>query len=144
MPADGAQLITGNSLLKKMVEAMPEAISHRCAFDEFDNHLREDRLEEVKDWEIQYEAWVEKPTGSPCIFDTSEPCKFCFPIHRLPRLTTISCLNGPYQIATCQQGGCQKRIQHQCPSHTKHVHDAGPGPRTITVCVFYLLYFVSR
>jgi len=59
-----------------MVEAMPEAISHQRAFDEFNHHLREDRLGEVKEWEIEYEAWVGNPTGSPCIFDTSEPCKF--------------------------------------------------------------------
>jgi hypothetical protein len=102
MPANETQPITGNSLLKKMVEAMPEAISHRCAFDEFDRHLREDRLEEVKEWEIEYEAWVEKPTGSPCIFDTSEPCKFSVTVHPQPRgLTCISRHNGTCQIATC-------------------------------------------
>lgn len=66
----------GNSLLKKMIEAMPEVISHRRAFDEFNHRLREDRPDEVEQWEIQYKAWVEKPTGSPCIFDTSERRKF--------------------------------------------------------------------
>jgi len=101
MPAKETQRITGNSLLKKMVEAMPEAISHRRAFDEFDCHLREDRLEEVKQWEIEYKAWVEKPTGSPCIFDTSEPCKFSVLIHPQSRgLTSISRHDGTCQIAT--------------------------------------------
>ena len=85
MPPNDTKSITGNSLLKKMVEAMPEAISHRRAFDEFDHHLREDRPEEVREWEIEYEAWVEKPTGSPCIFDTSEPCKFSAPIYLQPQ-----------------------------------------------------------
>jgi hypothetical protein len=91
-------LATGNSLLKKMVEAMPEAISHRRAFDEFDRCLREDRLDEVKKWEIEYEAWAEKPTGSPCIFDTKEPCKFSNSIlHQLRALTSVS-----HHVSSCQ------------------------------------------
>jgi hypothetical protein len=85
MPPNDTKSITGNSLLKKMVEAMPEAINHRRAFDKFDHHLREDRPEEVREWEIEYEAWVEKLTGSPCIFDTSEPCKFSAPIYLQPQ-----------------------------------------------------------
>jgi hypothetical protein len=94
---NNTHMVTGNSLLKKMVEAMPEAISHRRAFDEFDCHLREDRLDEVKEWEIQYEAWAEKPTGSPCIFDTSEPCMSFDSILRQPRaLTSIS-----HHIGSC-------------------------------------------
>lgn len=65
-----------HSLLKKMLEAIPEAITHHRAFIEFDEHLRSDRLDQVRQWEIEYEAWVQKPTGSPCIFDTSDPGKF--------------------------------------------------------------------
>jgi hypothetical protein len=90
MPVNNTQPVSGNFLLKKMVEAMPAAISHRRAFDEFDHHLREDRLEEVKEWEVEYNAWVEKPMGSPCIFDTSEPCKFFVPIH--PQLRGLTYL----------------------------------------------------
>lgn len=56
-----------------MVEAIPEALTHQQAFVEFDSNLRRDRPEQVRKWEIQYDAWVAQPTGSPCIFDTNEP-----------------------------------------------------------------------
>lgn len=59
-----------------MLEAIPEAITHHRAFAEFNEHLRSDRLDQVQKWEIEYQAWVKKPTGSPCIFDTSDPGKF--------------------------------------------------------------------
>lgn len=59
-----------------MVEAMPEALSHQQAFVEFDTNLHGDRLEEVREWEIKYNAWVAQPTGSPCIFDMNEPSEF--------------------------------------------------------------------
>ena len=64
---------TGNSLLKKMLEAIPEAISHRRAFEEFHENLRSDHPEEVRKWEAEYDTWMKQPTGSPCIFDTSDP-----------------------------------------------------------------------
>lgn len=70
-----------------MVEAIPEALSHQQAFVEFDTNLRRDRSEEVQEWEIEYNAWVAEPTGSPCIFDTSEPSKFFDLFQRLQRLT---------------------------------------------------------
>jgi hypothetical protein len=60
-------------MLKKMLEAMPEAINHRRAFEQLDAHLRSDRLEQVLKWEIEYEAWVKNATGDTCIFDTSDP-----------------------------------------------------------------------
>lgn len=56
-----------------MLEAIPEAISHRRAFEEFHENLRSDHPEEVKKWEAEYDAWMKQPTGSPCIFDTSDP-----------------------------------------------------------------------
>lgn len=59
-----------------MLEAMPEAISHRRAFEEFNTHLRSDRMEQVIQWEVEYEAWVKNPTGSTCIFDTSDPGEY--------------------------------------------------------------------
>ena len=91
-------LATGNSLLKKMVEAMLEAISHRRAFNEFDHYLHDDHLDEVKKWEIEYEAWTEKPMGSPCIFNMKEPCKFSNSIlHQLQELTSVS-----HHISSCQ------------------------------------------
>jgi len=65
--------LSGNSMLKKMLEALPKAITHRRAFEEFDKHLRSDRLEQVIQWEVEYEAWVKNPTASTCIFDTLDP-----------------------------------------------------------------------
>ncbi|KAF7973147.1 hypothetical protein HWV62_15919 [Athelia sp. TMB] len=62
----------GPSLLKKAVKAIAEAISHRRAFEELDEHLKEDMAAQVAQWEVDYAAWDRKPTGSPCIFDTSD------------------------------------------------------------------------
>jgi hypothetical protein len=70
---NNSNLSTENTLLKKMVEAIPEAISHHRAFVAFNEHLHADREDQVKQWEVEYDAWVKKPKGSPCIFDTSEP-----------------------------------------------------------------------
>jgi hypothetical protein len=64
---------SGNSMLKKMLKAIPEAINHWRAFEEFDTHLRSDRLAQVIQWEVEYEGWVKEPTGLHCIFDTSDP-----------------------------------------------------------------------
>ncbi|KAF7980030.1 hypothetical protein HWV62_40156 [Athelia sp. TMB] len=62
----------GSSLLKKMVKAMSEAIAHRRAFEELDACLKEDKADQVAKWEEEYAAWDKMPTGSPCIFDTSD------------------------------------------------------------------------
>ncbi|KAF7983602.1 hypothetical protein HWV62_20507 [Athelia sp. TMB] len=62
----------GNSLLKKLLKAIPEAISHRRAFEELDAHLKQDKPEQVAEWEEEYAAWDKKPKGSPCIFDTDD------------------------------------------------------------------------
>ena len=40
---------------------MPEAISHRLAFVAFDKHLHVDRKDQVKQWEVEYDAWVKQP-----------------------------------------------------------------------------------
>ena len=66
-------LWSGNTLLRKLVEAMTEAVEHQRAFDEFDQHLCADRLEQVEAWDKEYKEWDEAPTGSPCIFDTKDP-----------------------------------------------------------------------
>lgn len=58
-----------------MVKAIPEAVSHRRAFEEFDAHLKEDKADQVASWEEEYAAWDEKPTGSPCIFDSMDASK---------------------------------------------------------------------
>jgi hypothetical protein len=81
----------------KALEAMPEAISHQRAFDKCDCYLCEDCLDEVEEWEIEYEAWAEKPMGSPCIFDTKEPCKFSDSILQQPwELTSVS-----HHVSSC-------------------------------------------
>lgn len=68
--------LIGNTLLKKLVDALPEAMNHQRAFTEFDKHLRADRAEEVAQWEKEYEEWDKEPKNSPCIFDTTEPSKW--------------------------------------------------------------------
>ena len=55
-----------------MVKAMSEAIAHRRAFEELDACLKEDKPDQVAKWEEEYAAWDKMPTGSPCIFDTSD------------------------------------------------------------------------
>jgi hypothetical protein len=60
-----------------MIEAIPEAINHWQAFLVFDEHLRADLEDQVRQWEIEYNAWVQQLKGSSCIFDTSEPCELC-------------------------------------------------------------------
>ena len=60
--------------MKKLLKAIPEAVSHRRAFEELDEHLKEDKPEQVAEWEKEYAAWDEKPKGSPCIFDTDDSC----------------------------------------------------------------------
>lgn len=76
--------LIANSLLKKMVNAIPEAIVHRRAFEEFDTCLRKDKSSQVDEWAKLYAQWDKKPTNSPCIFDTTEPS--AFPVY----LITIS------------------------------------------------------
>lgn len=58
-----------------MIKAVPEAVIHRRAFEEFDSYLRRDKADQVEGWEVEYAAWDKQPTGSPCIFDTTEPCE---------------------------------------------------------------------
>ena len=65
--------MTGNSLLRKLVEAMTQAVEHRRAFDEFDQNLCAERPQEVEAWEKEYKEWDREPKGSPCIFDTMDP-----------------------------------------------------------------------
>ncbi|KZP14615.1 hypothetical protein FIBSPDRAFT_979972 [Athelia psychrophila] len=61
------------SLLKKMIKAVPDAVIHRRAFEEFDSYLRRDKADQVEKWEGEYAAWDEQSTGSPCLFDSTEP-----------------------------------------------------------------------
>lgn len=61
-----------------MVKAIAEAISHRRAFKEFEEHLKEDSADQVAQWEVEYTTWDEQPTGSPCIFDSIDDCKLIY------------------------------------------------------------------
>lgn len=63
-----------------MVNAIPEAIAHRRAFEEFDTCLRKDKSSQVDRWGEIYAEWDKQPTNSPCIFDTTEPSKLPCPI----------------------------------------------------------------
>ncbi|KAF7969254.1 hypothetical protein HWV62_27842 [Athelia sp. TMB] len=62
----------GNFLLKAMVAAIPEAIFHRRAFEEFDAHLRKEMPEQVQQWDKDYAEWDKEPKASPCIFDSAD------------------------------------------------------------------------
>lgn len=55
-----------------MASAIPEAIAHRRAYEEFDTHLRRDMPDQVQEWDRLYTEWDKKPTDSPCLFDTAE------------------------------------------------------------------------
>ena len=52
---------------------MTQAVEHRCAFDEFDQNLHTERLQEVEAWEKEYKEWNMEAKGSPCIIDTTDP-----------------------------------------------------------------------
>lgn len=62
----------GNPLLKSMVTAIPEAIYHWRAFEEFNVHLRRNMPKQVKEWDEQYAEWDWKPTASSWLFDATE------------------------------------------------------------------------
>ncbi|KAF7975075.1 hypothetical protein HWV62_10461 [Athelia sp. TMB] len=62
----------GNSLLKALASAIPEAIAHRRAYEEFDAHLRGDMPDQVQEWDWLYAEWDKKPTDSPCLFDMAD------------------------------------------------------------------------
>ncbi|KAJ6447332.1 hypothetical protein C8R47DRAFT_999818, partial [Mycena vitilis] len=53
----------GNSLLKKMVLAIPQAMIHSPAFHAFTDALREGHEEELQEWETKIRAWEAKPAG---------------------------------------------------------------------------------
>lgn len=67
---------SGNTLLKSMVGAIPEAIAHRRAFEEFDAHLRRDKPDQLQEWDREYAEWDKQPRPSPCLFDTKERCMY--------------------------------------------------------------------
>ncbi|KII83222.1 hypothetical protein PLICRDRAFT_85247, partial [Plicaturopsis crispa FD-325 SS-3] len=51
----------GGLFLRHMVEAIPEAIGHRQAFEEFEEGLRKDRPGEVEKWEEMVARWDADP-----------------------------------------------------------------------------------
>lgn len=92
-----------------MVKAIPEAITHRRALEEFDSYLRRDKAEQVDVWEKQYADWDAKPTGSPCLFDIKESCKCrCRVTHGMTSYTILdSHFHGCCQAAACRRRGAQ-------------------------------------
>lgn len=61
--------------MRNIVAAIPEAISHRRSFEEFDAHLRRDMSEQVEQWEKEFIEWEKQPKPSPCLFDTPDQRK---------------------------------------------------------------------
>ncbi|KAF8149011.1 hypothetical protein K438DRAFT_1989084 [Mycena galopus ATCC 62051] len=63
--------ILGNSLLRKIVLAIPKAMLYSCAFSAFTDVLREGHKEELKRWDAEVQAW-EQDHEQPCPYDYSE------------------------------------------------------------------------
>ncbi|KAJ7126583.1 hypothetical protein C8R43DRAFT_1090313 [Mycena crocata] len=61
----------GNSLLRKMVLAIPKAILHNRAFHAFTEGLKEGHLEELMNWEQAVRGWEQDHT-KPCPYDYPE------------------------------------------------------------------------
>ncbi|KAJ7432065.1 hypothetical protein B0H11DRAFT_2165471 [Mycena galericulata] len=60
----------GNSLLRKMVLAIPKAMLHSRAFHAFTDRLRDGHEEELGKWEAQVRAWEQ---------DHDKPCPYNYP-----------------------------------------------------------------
>lgn len=80
-----------------MVGAIPEALSQRRAFEEFDAHLRRDKPEQMKQWDHEYAEWDKKSKPSPCLFDTTERSKYILIINS-PRTANRT----PAELSTAQ------------------------------------------
>lgn len=63
--------LTGNSLLRKMVIAIPQAMLHSRAFHAFTEGLREGHAEELQEWEQMVRTW-ETNDKAPCPYDYPE------------------------------------------------------------------------
>ncbi|KAF7362033.1 CxC2 domain-containing protein [Mycena venus] len=62
---------TGNSLLCKMVLAIPNALLHNWAFNAFTDGLREGHEEELMLWEVEVRAWEQDHDQQcPLVWDT--------------------------------------------------------------------------
>lgn len=68
-----AHALIGSSLLKKLLEAIPEAIAHWHAFCELDKNLQSDRPGEVASWGRMLTEW-ENDHSKPCSYETEEQC----------------------------------------------------------------------
>ncbi|KII88031.1 hypothetical protein PLICRDRAFT_112159, partial [Plicaturopsis crispa FD-325 SS-3] len=51
----------GSLFLRRMVEAIPEAVAHRQAFEDFEEGLRAERPGEIEKWEEMVARWDENP-----------------------------------------------------------------------------------
>ncbi|KAJ7181651.1 hypothetical protein C8R43DRAFT_869903 [Mycena crocata] len=66
---------SGNSLLRKMVLAIPKAMLHNRAFHAFTEGLKEGHLEELMNWEQSVRAWEQDHTKA-CPYDYPEEDDF--------------------------------------------------------------------
>jgi hypothetical protein len=56
--------LAGNSLLRKMVLTIPQAMIHIRAFHAFTDSLKAEHEGELQDWEATMRAWECDPLGS--------------------------------------------------------------------------------
>ncbi|KAJ7191675.1 hypothetical protein B0H12DRAFT_1039767, partial [Mycena haematopus] len=62
----------GNSLLQKLVLAIPQAMVHSRAFAAFTEGLREGHEEDLRKWEKMVREWEEDDEATPCPYDYGE------------------------------------------------------------------------
>ncbi|KAJ7241189.1 hypothetical protein B0H12DRAFT_963226, partial [Mycena haematopus] len=70
----------GNTLLRKMVLAIPKAMVHSRAFQAFTEGLREGHEEELVKWEADVRAWEQ---------DHDEPCRYDYPEDDEPTMEDV-------------------------------------------------------
>jgi hypothetical protein len=69
-----ADFNVGNTLLRRMLECIPEATVHRMTFMEFDDGLRRERPDQLREWEEMLEEW-NKDHSKPCPYADSRTSK---------------------------------------------------------------------
>lgn len=64
--------IVGNLLLKRLIQAIPEAVLHWRAYVDFEEGLRADRPLEIANWETMLKVW-EADHKKPCPYSMTTP-----------------------------------------------------------------------